>query len=415
MMRNPAKKLSTIPPRDRLKSTYEALLPAYERALQCQVQDIHSLLEKNGYTPTIKYRIKRFENYYRKLLRNNAPSSEKENGAIGDLLGVRIICPFLEDVERIEALLVENFDVIEADRKGADHSFSEFGYDSVHLLSRIDPGQLETVLSGSRRVCEIQLRTILQDAWAEVEHELVYKSDISLPNDSIRRKLASLNATLTLSDLIFQEIRDYQKDLRLKGRQRRQVMEIKGAEPPPISISSPPFSRPLGSPPLQEPFFMAGGSALEKALLEALHIHSSGNPETAIDLYSQVLRMKMPDSIRSLVYNHRGMARFACSAYSSAVKDFTRCVELDSRNIRGFNNRALTFRMLKNFSRSLEDYNHSAEIDPSQADTYWGRAQTCYEMKFYTRAIEDCEKTIEIHPGHQPALELLQCLRREIF
>ncbi len=65
-----------------------------------------------------------------------------------------------------------------------------------------------------KRVCEIQLRTILQDAWAEVEHELVYKSDISLPNQSIRRKLASLNATLTLSDLIFQEIRDYQKEIR---------------------------------------------------------------------------------------------------------------------------------------------------------------------------------------------------------
>jgi putative GTP pyrophosphokinase len=38
----------------------------------------------------------------------------------------------------------------------------------------------------------VQLRTILQDAWAEVEHELIYKSDIKLPNASIRRKLAAL-------------------------------------------------------------------------------------------------------------------------------------------------------------------------------------------------------------------------------
>ena len=60
----------------------------------------------------------------------------------------------------------------------------------------------------------------MQDAWAEVEHELVYKSDITLPNQSIRRKLASLNATLTLSDLIFQEIRDYQKEIRRHGRNR---------------------------------------------------------------------------------------------------------------------------------------------------------------------------------------------------
>jgi putative GTP pyrophosphokinase len=55
-------------------------------------------------------------------------------------------------------------------------------------------------------VCEVQVRTILQDAWAEVEHELVYKAEFTPFDEPMKRKLAALNANLTLSDMLFQEI-----------------------------------------------------------------------------------------------------------------------------------------------------------------------------------------------------------------
>ena len=70
-------------------------------------------------------------------------------------------------------------------------------------------------------VCEIQIRTILQDAWAEVEHELVYKSEFSPFDLPLRRKLASTNASLSLADIIFQEIRDYQTKLQREVDERR--------------------------------------------------------------------------------------------------------------------------------------------------------------------------------------------------
>ena len=99
---------------------------------------------------------------------------------ITDLFGLRVVCPFLEDIETVAKLVSERFKVVETVRKANQHSFREFGYDSLHLVIRM-PGetQLKAPLPGTATTCEIQLRTILQDAWAEVEHELVYKSDIA--------------------------------------------------------------------------------------------------------------------------------------------------------------------------------------------------------------------------------------------
>ena len=71
-------------------------------------------------------------------------------------------------------------------------------------------------------VCEIQLCTILQDAWSEVEHELVYKTNFNPFDEPLKRKLAALNATLNLSDTLFQEIRDYQRLLQSELNKRRE-------------------------------------------------------------------------------------------------------------------------------------------------------------------------------------------------
>ncbi|MFS6554050.1 hypothetical protein VPJ68_00820, partial [Parabacteroides distasonis] len=63
--------------------------------------------------------------------------------------------------------------------------------------------------------------TILQDAWAEVEHELIYKTEFTPFDAPLRRKLASVNASLSLADTIFQEIRDYQKNFQRQVDRRR--------------------------------------------------------------------------------------------------------------------------------------------------------------------------------------------------
>lgn len=409
-----AKTLGGCPDRGRLKAAYEALRPGYEAALQSVYKKVRALLEKHGYTPTIKYRVKRFEAYFKKLQRNKGRSGKEEQSAITDLLGLRIICPFLEDLEQVEGLLAGHFEVIETVRKGADHSFREFGYDSVHLLVRLQSGLLPSDLPGSRAVCEIQLRTILQEAWAEVEHELIYKSDIALPNDSIRRKLASLNATLTLSDLIFQEIRDYQKEIRHKGRKRRQSLEERWDASRIMIAQLPALETAVDEGPGLE-VLASCASDLERSMLEALEAHSSNDFARAIRLYDRILEMELVDPIRSLVYNHRGMAFFSLSDPQRAVEDFSQAIAFDPENVRAHTNRGLSYRVLKEFDLSLADYDTALSIDPSRMDGYWGRAQTYFEMKLLTQALADCEKVLSQQGDFAPAAELSKIIHRMLF
>lgn len=396
--------------RNELKKIYEERRLSSEEALYALQKEVRALLEAHGYTPTIKYRVKRFNNYFEKLQKVRKGVKGGEDGLITDLLGLRIICPFLEDLETIEGLLSEQFEIVEAQRKGAQNSFREFGYDSVHMLIKLKDWDRSASIPYAGDVCEVQLRTILQDAWAEVEHELVYKSDIDMPNESIKRKLASLNATLTLSDLIFQEIRDYQKEVRSRGRKRRRSLEERFLDQDLISISHQAEwhvaeAQPLG--PLPNPL----ASDVEKTMLAALNAHSHNDLEAAIGLYGKLLGMELEPRLRALVYNHRGMAHFARADYVKANQDFSRSISEDESSCRSWSNRGLVNRVLKNYQHSVADYDQALEIDPSHYEGYFGRAQTYCEMQLPLKALSDCEQALKIQPDFQPALQLYGVLR----
>lgn len=75
------------------------------------------------------------------------------------------------------------------ERKGSERTFREFGYESVHFLLDIPEEFKVGLVLPKNLIFEIQLRTILQDAWAEVEHELVYKSEFSPFDQPLKESL----------------------------------------------------------------------------------------------------------------------------------------------------------------------------------------------------------------------------------
>lgn len=409
-MENPISGQSRRLERKQSKAFYEEQLPDCRTALQQLAQDLRLILEQHGLTPAIKYRVKSYEAYLDKLNKLNSAATGRRQATISDFFGLRIVCPFLEDIETTSGLIAANCQVLETERKANKHSFREFGYDSLHLAIRLETPSTLRLMPGVRRVCEIQLRTILQDAWAEVEHELVYKSDISLPNQSIRRKLASLNATLTLSDLIFQEIRDYQKELRLHGRKRRASVEGQALDDKLIAISHPTATDP---PTRVGPIPSTMVSHLEKTMLRALEAHSNHELDNAIALYSQLLGMKLDRKIRGLVYNHRGMAYFAQGQYQRATRDFTSAIGYDPTSDRGYANRGLCYRVQKKYPRALADFTQALKINPNSPDHHFGRAQTYYDQQDYLLARDDCEKALGIHSGFQPARQLIKTLQEQ--
>jgi len=395
---------TVVPERQRLELLYDRYRHEYQETLNKLYKQIRKLLVKTDINFNIKYRLKSFDSYFEKLLRLRR---DGENFTLlNDLLGMRVIVPFLEDVQQVQELISERFRIIEIEHKGAKNSFREFSYDSIHILVDISSSQNGNTIPYMRKVCEIQVRTILQDAWAEVEHELIYKADLKLPNNSIKRKLASLNASLTLSDIIFQEIRDYEKGLAHWREQRHESFLDKVQSDSPITLLDAldepelPAKEKIAMEPLKPK------NMLEKDIFEALEAHSEHKYSLAITIYNRILHNKLEPRIRSIIYNHRGMAHFVQSEYQFALKDFSKSIKFDSRNANAQNNRGMTYRVLQDFTHALEDFNYSLDLNPYQHETYHMRALTYYDINDFSSALEDCKKTLDIKPDFKPAKHL---------
>jgi len=403
---------SKIPLRKELHSLYNSHLAGYEQIIIDLEQQIQKLINQYNINATVTYRIKSFESYFSKTIR--LLKQNKQSPVINDLLGLRIICPFLEDADKVEQILRHHLEVIECERKGEHLTLSEFGYQSLHLLINLPENIHTECLPYTRPVFEIQLRTILQEAWAEVEHELVYKAGFSLLSEPIKRKLAALNATLTLSDIIFQEIREYQRAIHASDAKRRRNLLEKIEQFEQISILPTLNDAKLSALPVHDVDIRPGGKQ-QQLLLEALEAHSQNHLPRAIKLYTRILRLRTNTTVQSIVYNHRGMAHFVMGEYQKAIEDFTSALKLKPDYFRAFNNRGIAYRMLHQYRDALADFEHSLHLNAYQTDGYYIQALTYFDLHDYTTALENCEKTLNLKPDFEPAIRLKNMINQKIF
>lgn len=122
---------------------------------------------------------------------------------ITDLTGVRIICYYNNDVETIRDLIKAQFKVDEKNSidKSTSLGINSFGYRSVHLVIGYNKERSKLKENAAFRdlKAEIQIRTICQHAWAEIEHKLNYKDDEKVP-DEIMRRLFRISGLLEVAD-----------------------------------------------------------------------------------------------------------------------------------------------------------------------------------------------------------------------
>lgn len=377
--------------------------------------EVGDLLEQHRLHASVKQRVKSFESLSEKrsfLMR----SDEQARPEIKDLLGLRIVVPFQEEVEQAVAILHHQYNIGEIERKSEQLSFREFAYDSIHVEL---PVQDELVLPpGCRAVIEVQVRTILQDAWAEVEHELIYKNHFRFPNnETIRKKLAAVNASLSLADMIFQEIRDAQKEMAAWGQQRFKAMLDKAGEELPAQLPGglPATVDELHQatlPGIESP--AAGNRAeIERNLMAALKAHNDQDYRSAVRHYTRVLECNPELAVRSMVFSHRGMAYFMLQQESLALSDFDRSFQCDKNNYRALNYRAMILRRMGYVEPALECFTLSLELNPQQAEVYFLRGQTLAEIEQSERAMADLRRALELDPSHHEATVLLARLQAD--
>ncbi|MFC6095710.1 GTP pyrophosphokinase family protein [Flavobacterium qiangtangense] len=151
-------------------------------------------------------REKDVESFSKKIIRKEYSNPKIE---MTDLSGVRIITYVESQIEPIRRIIEDNFNIDweKSSDKSEDLGIDKVGYKSVHYVGQLKENRLE--LPEYQRLrdlfFEIQIRTILQHAWAEIEHDRNYKFSGVLPK-KIQRRFMLLAGLLESADSEFNSI-----------------------------------------------------------------------------------------------------------------------------------------------------------------------------------------------------------------
>lgn len=166
-----------------------------------------SLLHERNPIEIIKTRLKSFESIRDKLERKGYPfNAESIERNLCDVAGIRVICPFIDDIYMLAKCLIEQDDVTLLKQKDYIKNPKENGYRSLHLIVQI-PIYLQDQKHNIK--VEVQLRTMAMEFWANLEHRLRYKKH--LPEDLLAATAEELSACARTSaelDLKMLNIRD---------------------------------------------------------------------------------------------------------------------------------------------------------------------------------------------------------------
>ena len=151
-------------------------------------------------------RIKSAESMRQKLQRLAFPvTAESAMKNVFDAAGVRLVCPFIQDIDRTAELIRAIPGVQIQTEKDYIRNPKPNGYRSYHMILSMP---LRFLGNSSKTVwLEVQLRTIAMDCWANIEHQLKYM--LNIPDQALLiQELKRCADEITSTDLSLQTIRD---------------------------------------------------------------------------------------------------------------------------------------------------------------------------------------------------------------
>jgi len=199
------------------RSFYEQNLSLLDDAKSSFIALLTALVTHSGSIEAAKIdgRIKDKEECIRKFSRKYRSDLEEREVPyaiapfITDLIGLRIVCLYEDEIEKIAELIRLHFDVIEVTDKvsAVESTEDSFGYKGLHMDLKLNAtrAQLPEYISYAPLRFELQVRTIIQDSWSVLDHKIKYKK--SIPNQ-LKRRINVLSALFELADREFKQIRD---------------------------------------------------------------------------------------------------------------------------------------------------------------------------------------------------------------
>jgi putative GTP pyrophosphokinase len=177
--------------------------PLYEELMKHIKKILKDEMLRHGFAVEIEARVKDDFSLFKKLnLKRNERGSYSYD-EMSDKMGVRIICRFKEEISEISKIIdslydgpVENF--------YENMKFNEQGYKGIHkdaTLKNDDP----CFEKFKNLRFEIQIRTLCDNVWAVIYHDIGYKPEIMASNQ-IKRNLHCLAGSLEVADICFSEV-----------------------------------------------------------------------------------------------------------------------------------------------------------------------------------------------------------------
>ncbi len=199
------------------RSWYAAQAVALEDACAALTARVAAVVTQAGGVDITKVegRVKDVDECVRKFVRKYRPALEESNtpydiqAYITDLIGVRVVCLYEDELEKIAQIVRAHFAVIDVTDKvsAVESTEASFGYKGLHLDLRLSVAErdLPEHAAYAQWPFELQVRTIIQDSWSVLDHKIKYKK--SIPGQ-LKRRINVLSALFELADREFRQIRD---------------------------------------------------------------------------------------------------------------------------------------------------------------------------------------------------------------
>ena len=152
---------------------------------------------------------------------------------------------------------------------------------------------------------------------------------------------------------------------------------------------------------------------LEILIVEALRAHSSNELEEAIRLYGDVLHLRLPNrTIRSMIYNHRGIAHLTLSRPARAIRDFRSAVRWNGENFRAYFNLGLAHRGLGKPATALRAFKRALAGHEVEGEAQYAIAQVLAELGRRREARSACDRALALKPNLRGAKALRETLQK---
>ncbi len=195
-----------------LMKQFRELHPTLE-AISDKAYDIlaRALKDQEIYVTAIEHRIKTEKSLAGKLELKGVKYKTIDD--ITDLVGLRVITFYTDEVDKVAAIVKRIFDIDwhESVDKRKLHELDAFGYNSLHFVCRL---KSQDAIDPDRNPrFELQMRTALQHVWSTIEHDTGYKGDVKIPRE-YKRQFSRLAGMMELIDDEFSRLRTVLTDYR---------------------------------------------------------------------------------------------------------------------------------------------------------------------------------------------------------